>query len=337
MKKTLLLSLILILSTACQPKTELNQVVVYVSVDQVYAEPILKLFEQQSGILVLPVYDVEAAKTTGLVNRLMAEKNHPQADVYWSGEFAQTLLLKEEGLLEAYQPENAVDLPLQYRDPDGTWTAFAGRARILLVNTDLVQAEQMPNSVLDLAASEIAADKIGMAYPLFGTTATHAAALYAVWGADAAVDYYRSLKEKGIRVVDGNSVVRDLVASGELAFGITDTDDACRAVEEGKPVRIIFPDQHADQPGVLVIPNTVAMIAGGPHPQQARTFIDFMTSTAVEQELVNSGWSQFPLRPVDKPPVCGGGPEIKTIAANLEDIYGLFELSKQDLTEIFIR
>lgn len=322
---------------SCQPKSDSNQVVVYVSVDQVYAEPLLKVFEEQSGIQVLPVYDVEATKTTGLVNRIMAEKDHPLADVYWSGEFAQTLLLKDEGLLMVYQPVLAADLPDQYRDPQGYWTAFAGRARILLVNNNLVPADQMPASIFDLAGSAIAADKIGMAYPLFGTTATHAAALYANLGPQMAKAYYGKLAQNGIRIVDGNSVVRDLVVNGELAFGITDTDDACRAIEEGKPVSIVFPDQGSDQPGVLVIPNTVAMIAGGPHPQQARAFIDFMTSREVEQYLVDSGWSQFPLRPVERPPACGGGPQIKSMNTNLEAIYQMFETSKQDLTEIFVR
>lgn len=54
-------------------------VVVYTSVDQPFSEPILEQFEKTRGIRVLPVYDVEAAKTTGLVNRIIAEKNHPQA------------------------------------------------------------------------------------------------------------------------------------------------------------------------------------------------------------------------------------------------------------------
>jgi len=63
-------------------------------VDQVYAGPVLKRFEVQTGINVLPVYDVEAAKTTGLANRIIAEAGNPQADVYWSGEFAQTISLE---------------------------------------------------------------------------------------------------------------------------------------------------------------------------------------------------------------------------------------------------
>lgn len=82
-------------------------VVVYTSVDQVYSEPVFRDFENRTGITVLAVYDVEATKTTGLVNRLIAERNRPQADVFWSGEFGQTLLLKNESILVAYSSPSA--------------------------------------------------------------------------------------------------------------------------------------------------------------------------------------------------------------------------------------
>ena len=85
---------------ACTPARKEKELVVYTSVDLVYSEPVFMEYEKSSGIRVLPVYDVEAAKTTGLVNRLIAEKGNPRADVFWSGEFAQTILLREEGVLD---------------------------------------------------------------------------------------------------------------------------------------------------------------------------------------------------------------------------------------------
>ncbi|HDP89276.1 MAG TPA: hypothetical protein ENN42_04870 [Thioalkalivibrio sp.] len=104
------------------------RVVVYTSVDQVYSEPILQAFEDESGIEVRAVFDVEAAKTTGLVNRLIAERAAPQADVWWNGEFAQTLKLRDEGVLAPYRPQSAEGVPAHYR-AQGLWTGLAGRAR----------------------------------------------------------------------------------------------------------------------------------------------------------------------------------------------------------------
>jgi len=82
--------ILIIFIIACGKQATERTVVVYASVDQNYAEPIIRKFAQDSKIKVLPIYDVEAAKTTGLVNRLVAEKARPKADVFWNGEFAQT-------------------------------------------------------------------------------------------------------------------------------------------------------------------------------------------------------------------------------------------------------
>ena len=123
--------LLLITIGGCKgdPASE-NKVIAYVSVDQHHAEPILKAFEAKTGITVEAVYDVEAAKTTGLVNRLIAEKKRPLADVFWSGEFVQTILLKEENVLSVYEPETAADLPGEFSDLSHYWTGFGGRARV---------------------------------------------------------------------------------------------------------------------------------------------------------------------------------------------------------------
>ena len=155
-----------------------RQVVIYVSVDQVYAEPVLRQFEDETGIKVKAVYDVEASKTTGLVNRLIAEKDRPLADVFWSGEFAQTILLKQRGVLSSYHSLEAEEIPQAYKDPEGYWTGFGGRARILMVNTSELPDYLWPNSIYDMLDENYPAERIGLAYPLFGTSATHAAASY---------------------------------------------------------------------------------------------------------------------------------------------------------------
>src|SRR5271154_5960761 len=73
-------------------------VVVYTSQDEVFAEPIFKEFEAQTGIQVRPVYDSEAVKTVGLVNRLLTEKNNPQCDVFWNNEEFRTRQLAAHGV-----------------------------------------------------------------------------------------------------------------------------------------------------------------------------------------------------------------------------------------------
>jgi iron(III) transport system substrate-binding protein len=319
-----------------QPKDEKKTVVVYTSVDQVYSEPVFNDFEKETGIRVMQVYDVEAAKTTGLVNRLIAEKARPQADVFWSGEFSQTIVLKNKSVLAQYQSPSAGDIPAQFKDPEGYWTGFGGRARIFIVNTDLLTPSQYPHSMYDMLNEKYPGKTIGIAYPMFGTAATQSAALYSYLGKEKARAFHSSLNNRSIRVVDGNSVVRDLVADGQLAFGVTDTDDACGAIENGKNVTIIIPDQGEGEMGTLVIPNTVALIAGAPHPAEAKVFMDYLLDKKRESAMVTSGWIQIPVRDIPASP-CINSTGIKTIPVTYQDTYDALQSSQEDLITIFIR
>jgi iron(III) transport system substrate-binding protein len=325
----------IVLLSSCQPKAA--QVVIYTSVDQNFSEPILQYFEDETGIEVLAVYDVEAAKTTGLVNRLIAEKGNPQADVFWNGEFAQTIVLRDEGVLTPYASPNAADIPAAYKDPEDYWTGFGGRARVFIVNTDLVSANQMPTSIEDLLDPGWPKEQVGIAYPLFGTTATQVAALYAHWGPEAARAYFEALADRDIQVVDGNSVIRDMVTDGRLAFGLTDTDDACGAVDRGAPVAIVVPDQGTDQMGTLVIPNTVGLIAGGPNPEIGKQLIDYLLSDAVAEALIESGWSHVPLGGDAAMPGCMEGQSIRGMDVALDDVYEEMASALDDMTVVFVR
>ena len=310
------------------------EVVIYVSVDRMYAEPILKKFEESSGIHVLALYDVEAAKTTGLVNRLIAEKEFPRADIFWNGEFAQTIRLQHEDILQPYSSPNAKEIPDKYKDKNYYWTGFCGRARVLIVNTDLIQQNRSPVSLFDLVDTDWPISHTGIAYPLFGTTYTHAAAIYAIIGEEKGKQFFEQLNQLGIQVVPGNSTVRDLVASGDLAAGFTDTDDACGALKRNAPIAVIYPDQ--DSLGTLIIPNTVALITNGPNPEEAKALIDFLLDPETEQELLNMGWSQVLLRPGSLTGSCLNSTQIKGMDVSLVDIYNQMDQVKRDMAEIFI-
>jgi iron(III) transport system substrate-binding protein len=327
---------IILLFTSCTEKELNKQVVVYTSVDQVYSEPIFRHFEQESGIIVKAVYDVEASKTIGLTNRLLSEKAKPQADVFWNGEFTQTIMLKENGVLDQYEVKNKSELPKNNIDNENYWTAFGGRARVLLVNKSRMTKDEYPKSIFDLTNGKYKAEDIAIAYPVFGTTATHAAALYATLGVNKANKYFTDLKNKGIRVVDGNSVVRDLVVKGEVKMGMTDTDDALSALKNGENVEMVFLDQRADEIGTLVVPNTAAMIKNGPNSSTAKEFLEFITSKEAEKLLFESGWIDFTSRKIEGIDLRIVTP-VKSNTTNYESIYKMLETSKKDMTKIFVR
>lgn len=322
---------------ACGGAAGGREVVVYTSVDQEFAEKALDRFEAQSGITVKAVYDVEAAKTTGLVNRLIAEKDRPLADVWWSGEFAQTVDLAAKGILAPYASPAAADIPAADKDPGGLWTGFGGRARVLIVNTDEVPIGQRPASIRDLVDSPVPADRIGLAHPVFGTAATQAAALYAAWGAEKAKAFYGDVAKKGVRIVDGNAVVRDLVASGELAWGVTDTDDGCGAVKKGAPVTLIFPDQAAGGLGTLVVPNSAGLVKGAAHDAEAKALIDYLLSRETEAALIADDWIQLSLRGVKGESGCALPADVKAMSVDLTAIAAHIDAAKTDMGAIFVR
>src|SRR6056297_1016831 len=288
---------ILLFLSACSgdisDEKENKELVVYTSVDQHIAEEILNDFENETGIKVLPVYDIEASKTTGLANRLISEKDNPQGDVFWSSEIIMTLKLKEEGIFQPYVSQESSNIPKSYKDKDGYWTGFGGRARVMIVNKDTFDNGKYPNSVHDLTNEKYKDYKKAVAYPMFGTTLTHLFVMSQSWSIDEAVQYFVDAEENNTLIVDGNSVVRDLVASGEVAFGITDTDDAFAAVKDGKPVEVIYLDQ--DSIGTLVIPNTVGLINGCSNPEEGKIFMDFILKEETENKLIEMGFIDISL------------------------------------------
>jgi iron(III) transport system substrate-binding protein len=282
---------LLVLLVACKSAT--NEVVVYTSVDQVFSEPVLKDFERETGITVRAVYDTEETKSTGVLNRLVAEADHPQADVFWSGDPVRPFVLIKRGLVEPYASPNAAAIPAAFKAADGTWTGFSARARVLLVNTAKLGADPPPRSLQDLADPRWKG-RAAIANPAFGTTTMHAAALFAVLGEERAQQFFAQLRANDVKIASSNGEVKRLVVSGEVTLGLTDTDDAHEALEEKAPVTVVYPDQ--DAAGTLVIPTATVIIKGGPHGDAAKKLVDYLVTAAVEQKLAASA-AQMPLRP----------------------------------------
>ena len=148
--------------------------------------------------------------------------------------------------------------------------------------------------------------------------------------------YFQSLLDNEVQIVDGNSVVRDMVVSGELKCGLTDTDDAISAIQKGEPIAMIIPDQQGM--GTLLIPNTVGLINGAPNPEEARQFIDYLLSKKTEEALASSSSIQIPLR--DGIPIPGDMPgynELHFMPVLLQDVADKMQESSSWLQQHFYR
>lgn len=273
-----------------------DRVVVYTALDREFSEPILKAYSAKTGVSVLPKFDVESTKTVGLTQLIAAEARRPRCDLFWNNEILNTLRLKQKGLLAPFKPANADAYPAEFKAKDGTWYGFAARARILLVNTKLVAEADRPTSIQALTDPKWKG-RIGIAKPLFGTTATHATCLFTAWGRDKARAYFQALKANGVKVYSGNKQVAQAVGTGEIAFGLTDTDDAMGEVNEGRPVALVYPDRKPGELGTLFIPNTVALIKDAPDHAAAVALANHLLSPDVEAALAVGPSCQIPLNP----------------------------------------
>lgn len=301
------------------PKDE-EAVTVYCAADDVHAQPILEEFARRSGIAVHWRFDTEASKTVGLVNQLRIERDHPRCDVFWNNEPLHSMRLADEGLFEAYRSPSAADIPAGFKDAQDRWTGFGARARVLIVNTSLVKPEETPKSMDDLADPRWRG-RAALVKPLTGTTLTHVATLYTVLGRERTLAWIRALRGNDCRFPTGNGPLATSVGLGECAFGFTDTDDFRKQQVDGKPVAAVYPDQGEGQPGTLVLPNTVALVRGGPRPDLGRKLVDFLLLPEVEARLSASDGAHIPLRgSVPRPDHVVGPPRFRAMEVDWADV-----------------
>jgi iron(III) transport system substrate-binding protein len=270
--------------------------VLYCATDREIVQDLIEQFEKQTGIHVDAKYDTEAAKAVGLVQEIRQEKSHPRCDVLWGGQAFFNTMLANDGCL-APAPDDLIaahgNAP---RDPQGRWLGFAGVYRVLIVNTDVLKQNEWPHSYRDLTDPRFKGH-IGIANPLFGGMAAHMAALFSVLGETQARQWLTGLKANDCAMCAGMADVRDRVALGELWFGITSTVDAHVAVDGGKHVAIIYPDQGPGEIGCMNGYNAAAIIAGAPHRKEAEEFLRFLMTAQTEKILADGPAQNFGMLP----------------------------------------
>jgi iron(III) transport system substrate-binding protein len=270
--------------------------VVYTSIDEAFARGVLATFESRSGIELDVVFDSEAGKTTGLVNKIVSEAaaGRPRADVFWSSELFNTILLARKGLLDAYESPAAGDIPARYRDTDHRWTALAVRGRVLAFDPRRVSPADVPSQWEALADPRFAKN-VAFANPLFGTTRGHVAAMFALWRGERSRTFLTRLRENGAQIVDSNGATVRAVIAGRAKFGATDTDDVWVAQRGGAALDLVYPD--LGDGGTLLVPCSVAIIKKPRDVRAARKLVDFLVSAEVERMLAESDSGNIPVRP----------------------------------------
>ncbi|MGD9634933.1 MAG: extracellular solute-binding protein [Pirellulales bacterium] len=275
------------------------KVVVYTSVDKEIALPIFAEFTKATGIRVKPKFgsDLVGGATGGteaLAQEILAERDEVCCDLFWNDEILHTIALDRAGLLKSCAATAESAFPASARSPQSTWYAIASRARVLVVNRNQVFEARLPKSLYDFTDQQWY-DRVGLAKPLAGLSATHAACLFQTMDDAKALELYVRFKRNAKILATDREVAR-AVASGTLAFGLTNSSEAVAEAAAGAPISIVYPDQGANEFGTLFIPMTVAVVKDSPHPEPAEQLLNFLLSAEVARQLADGPSAFIPLR-----------------------------------------
>jgi len=277
----------------CTPKTESpaksNRVVLYCSVDSVFARPLIKKLEEKTGLQIDAIFDTEATKTAGLANKIRAEKERPRADVFWSSALLQTLLMNDEGLLDDYKSPAAQDLPERFQ---GTgWAGVGVRGRVIVGQ---LIVGSVPPRFFDLESKGWKIQAISN--PQFGTASDWVTAYSSRHGKDKTLAYFKALKASGVQVLPGNGDVAALTAAGKIPFGVTDTDDYLSQIGKAKGMFAVVPTKTEN----VVVPGAVSVLKNSPNPENAKKLFDAIVSVENETALIKEMPGVFSLRHMDE-------------------------------------
>lgn len=249
-------------------------VVVFVEARRRVAGPVLKTFEEQTGIRVEAFYRESLGEEFFATLRSQAGKG--AVDLFWGESPLSARELAEAGLAVPFRPAGARPVPGQYRDRTFRFIGFAVNPRVVLYNSDRLKPEEAPTRTPDLArppwAGRGAMPRASGAGPAF-----HAAALFALWGPARARGFFEALRADGTRIVADDHDVRRLVAAGGADWGLVGLDEAICAKREGEPVNILFPDRLGS--GAIVPPHVAVLLRDAPHPAQARGLFAYLFAT----------------------------------------------------------
>jgi iron(III) transport system substrate-binding protein len=283
----LVLSAVLLLAAGCRRhKREIN---LYVDPEPHMTYWAMWYFTQEFHIVVKQFHNPVISPAT-FVERLTAERDHPQADVYWCGDPIYCEILHERGL--TVPARHQFQIPREFQSEENHWTGVVARARVLLVRQSL--GKNAPQSIRAYT-DPMWWGKGALADPLSGTTRSHFAALSVLWGDRELAAFYDALRKNGTRITKDNEESAALVAKGEAEFALVDIDVALKQIDTGSPVEIIYPDQGKNDIGVMMIPNALSIIKGCKDLDAAQKLIDFLTSVENEVRLIRFEQSYNPL------------------------------------------
>ncbi len=263
---------------------------VYSIIHDEETKALTELFTKKTGIKV----EYLRATTGELLNRVIAEKDNPQADVLLGGASAYHIQADEAGALEVYRPSNINELPSYAKDPNGTWTGFC----ILTLGIGINQTRfnsKFPNKELPATWEDLLdkdfKNEIVLTNPLSSSTSyLFLQDQLQRLGWDAGWEYLLSLSGLVGQFPDSGSAPPKLVGTGEYAIGVAYLHALAKYKAQGFDITLVSPPQTiGDVDCISIMKNTKNL-------ESAKKFVDFILSKEA-QEVMSDITFTIPVNP----------------------------------------
>lgn len=260
-------------------KKDAGSLVIYSPHPLEFIDPIVNEFENKTGVKV----EVVAAGSGELLKRVEAEGDNPMGDILWGGSLS-TLEPKKE-YFEKYKSVNEEFVYDEYKNEDGTITRFSVIPSVIMVNKNLIGDIKI-EGYEDLLNPALKG-KIANADPTKSSSSFEQIVnqLYAMGNGDPEKgwDYVAKLtKNLDGKLLSGSSAVYKGVGDGEYTVGLTFEEAAVKYVKDGAPVEIVYPKE-----GTIAKPDGVVIIKNAKNMENAKKFIDYVTSKEAQDLIVN--------------------------------------------------
>lgn len=265
-----------------KPKTAAQEekvLTVYTARSESLNNLVIPNFEKDTGIKVQMI----VAGTGALQKRVASEKNNPQGDILWAAD--QTMLESSKDLFMQYVSPEDVNMGDAFRNKSGYFSAAFADPTVFIVNTNLASGIKIDS--FTALINPALKGKIAFGDPANSSSAFQSlmAMLYAMGkNGDPMSDEAWAFVDKFIanlngKLLNSSGAVHKGVADGEYTVGLTWEDPAANYVKNGAPVKVVFPIEGAIFPG-----ESVQIIKGSKHPENAKKFVDYMLSQKVQAQ-----------------------------------------------------
>jgi iron(III) transport system substrate-binding protein len=279
-----------------------QKVVVYSANDSTLNDLAFAAFQKEAGIV------VESISTGSgvLFKRIQSEKDHPQGDIIWG--VSRALLQSNTAYFAPYKSKNADAIPVQFRDPNDLWIGTNLHLLVILQNTQALAAEQGPRRWTDLRDPKWHG-KIAFTDPAnSGSAFANIALLVEQWGGgDAGWGKVKELVAN-TKMLNRSSLVFQGVGQGEYPLGISLEYAGLLWAHDGAPVKTIYPED-----GTLALMEGVALVKGGPNPEGAKAFVDWINKKETREMILKATFRRPARQDIDLANLPGNMPPLASL------------------------